>query len=838
MDLNKKQTTLEKTEIERASIDVPNKEMMEVERSPTDQLCQTIYIEDLLQDPIPEERKERKEHTLPVVDIEKQSLERRRPGPKSFKGRTAESHSRESSAMDTETYEISSSDSDVPDYGRNRRRRAVIEEDSDVSPPEKVNIGNSGIQRTTGNRKRERMVSDVDSDNRRSRTTGDYVGRREAIQRYNEAKEESLQLDREKLIREYSSFELFKKAKVDIDKIKEKMEGNSLEELQEKVSENMTEVMRIARCSSNLKGTFQKSLKIAASTSMGIFDIMKERAKLSKEDSKSEEVRALKREIAKLKHKLEEGLESEKRKALQAKGEAEAYKSELQALKKAKERQEKKDKTPSPKEKDKERNNRGKSASDTTKKSPRRIPSDKIKERDKLMTSESEYMDVDEKTSRTKKVILDNPEKWPEAIKKKLTTDQLVRKERQGPKSRRSETDVDTHNLADMIRRIVAEELSKANRKSVITDIQTLKTPVRLEKGKSKDMDRKYTKVENKGTKANSKETSSKNTEKEKTRTTLEEEIDREEKEKELPWSRVVGRKEKHAASAGKKIGAKKTLSFTPTKTPKASRAEGDKDSRRVPKTAAIQISCRGEASYTEVMRTAREKVDIDAMGIHDLRPRKSRTEALLLEIPGAENSIKADKLAEKLQQALEGQRDVLVSRLEKMADIRMKDLEESTTKEDILLALTLHGNCSDKTIGWACKPPVIKGKSKKEPRASGRELSQDPTKNKENLGMEVEDNPQTQSRTEERKEREASVIRQLAKCSVKEGAKSEDTRIMEEMEVEEIRIESIPGNQTSQVATEWPELGQEWTMTTQDAPRKEGNGEGGLQHKEQNDDQ
>ncbi|KYN21933.1 hypothetical protein ALC57_05671 [Trachymyrmex cornetzi] len=212
-------------------------------------------------------------------------------------------------------------------------------------------------------------------------------------------------------------------------------------------------------------------------------------------------------------------------------------------------------------------------------------------------------------------------------------------------------------------------------------------------------MDRKYTKVENKGTKANSKETSSKNTEKEKTRTTLEEEIDREEKEKELPWSRVVGRKEKHAASAGKKIGAKKTLSFTPTKTPKASRAEGDKDSRRVPKTAAIQISCRGEASYTEVMRTAREKVDIDAMGIHDLRPRKSRTEALLLEIPGAENSIKADKLAEKLQQALEGQRDVLVSRLEKMADIRMKDLEESTTKEDILLALTLHGNCSDKVL-------------------------------------------------------------------------------------------------------------------------------------------
>ncbi|XP_018360477.1 PREDICTED: protein PXR1-like [Trachymyrmex cornetzi] len=435
MEPNKKQTAFDKMEIEKESTDVPNKEVMEMERSPTDQLCQTIYIEDLLQDPNMEERKERKEHSLPVVHIEKQTLEQRmeeargslsqpstssffkRPGPKSFKGRTAESYSRDSSAMDTETYEISSSDSDVADYSRNRGRRVAIEEDSDVSPPEKVNIGNSGLQRTTGNRKRERMASDLDSDHRRSRTTGDYVGRREAIRKYNEAKEEQLQIDREILIREYSCMDLFKKAKMDIDKIKDNMKGNSMEELGEKISGNMKEIMRIARCSSNLKGTFQKSLKLAAATSMGIFEIMRERSKLSKEDAKSEEVKSLKRVIAKLKSKLEDGIESEKKKALQAKGEAEAYKSELQALKK---KYEKKDKTPSPKEKEREKSSRGKSTSDSTKKSPRRTPSDQIKARDKLMTSESEHMDVDEKSPRPKKITLDNPDNWPEVIRPTL----------------------------------------------------------------------------------------------------------------------------------------------------------------------------------------------------------------------------------------------------------------------------------------------------------------------------------------------------------------------------------------------------------------------------------
>ncbi|KYN29063.1 hypothetical protein ALC57_01511, partial [Trachymyrmex cornetzi] len=115
--------------------------------------------------------------------------------------------------------------------------------------------------------------------------------------------------------------------------------------------------------------------------------------------------------------------------------------------------------------------------------------------------------------------------------------------------------------------------------------------------------------------------------------------------------------------------------------------------------TAAVQISCRGEATYAEVMRIAKAKVDIDSLEIPEIRPRKARTGALLLEIPGKEGASKADVLAGKLKEALGNEKDVLITRPEKMADIRLRDLEESTKKEDILEALAKKGECSKDII-------------------------------------------------------------------------------------------------------------------------------------------
>ncbi|KYN12748.1 hypothetical protein ALC57_15073 [Trachymyrmex cornetzi] len=120
---------------------------------------------------------------------------------------------------------------------------------------------------------------------------------------------------------------------------------------------------------------------------------------------------------------------------------------------------------------------------------------------------------------------------------------------------------------------------------------------------------------------------------------------------------------------------------------------------RRVPRTAAVQISCRGDMSYADAMRLAKTRIDINTSNITEIRPRKAKTGALLLEIPGTEGTSKANKLADKLKEVLKDQQNVLISRPEKMADIRIKALEESMTREDILMVLTSIVECTSESI-------------------------------------------------------------------------------------------------------------------------------------------
>jgi len=73
-------------------------------------------------------------------------------------------------------------------------------------------------------------------------------------------------------------------------------------------------------------------------------------------------------------------------------------------------------------------------------------------------------------------------------------------------------------------------------------------------------------------------------------------------------------------------------------------------------------------------MRLARARIDLKEIGIREMRPRRARTGALLLEIPGAEGVRLADTLADKLRHALA---DNMVTRPQKTAEIRIRDLED-----------------------------------------------------------------------------------------------------------------------------------------------------------------
>ncbi|KYN22494.1 hypothetical protein ALC57_05105 [Trachymyrmex cornetzi] len=253
-----------------------------------------------------------------------------------------------------------------------------------------------------------------------------------------------------------------------------------------------------------------------------------------------------------------------------------------------------------------------------------------------------------------------------------------------------------------MIRKIVAKELSKHNRKPTITDIQIPKTPIVLEKIKAKSTDKSAHKKETNHSKA--KDITTEVTEKDKKgKPTFKEGIESEERNSEPLWTKILGRERKAQSTPGKPTGTSynKTQSklSTPAKSPKKIRMEENRTKRRTPKTAAVQISCRGKTSYAEVMRIAKSKIDIDSLEISEMRPRKARTGALLLEIPGTEGAKKADKLAEKLKEALGNEQNVLISHPEKTADIRFKDIEDSTTKDDIIAAISKKGGCPKEAI-------------------------------------------------------------------------------------------------------------------------------------------
>ncbi|KYN14497.1 hypothetical protein ALC57_13303 [Trachymyrmex cornetzi] len=158
----------------------------------------------------------------------------------------------------------------------------------------------------------------------------------------------------------------------------------------------------------------------------------------------------------------------------------------------------------------------------------------------------------------------------------------------------------------------------------------------------------------------------------------------------ELPWSKVVGRKAKREPGLASGSNSRKKITLVSTSnTPKKIG-----DNRRIPKTAAVQINCRGEESYADTMRTAKSNVDIDILGIQEIRPRRTRTGALLLEIPGVDAVKKANMLADRLKEVLKEKENVLISRPEIMAEIRIRDLEESVTKEDVSQVISNIGKC------------------------------------------------------------------------------------------------------------------------------------------------
>jgi len=111
-----------------------------------------------------------------------------------------------------------------------------------------------------------------------------------------------------------------------------------------------------------------------------------------------------------------------------------------------------------------------------------------------------------------------------------------------------------------------------------------------------------------------------------------------------------------------------------------------------------VQITCP-EGEKAETMRLARARISLNEIGIREMRPRRARTGALLLEIPGADGPQLADALADQLRSVLADKQGVTVIRPQKTAEIRVRDLEDSISADEIAAVLTERGGCHPEEV-------------------------------------------------------------------------------------------------------------------------------------------
>lgn len=134
-----------------------------------------------------------------------------------------------------------------------------------------------------------------------------------------------------------------------------------------------------------------------------------------------------------------------------------------------------------------------------------------------------------------------------------------------------------------------------------------------------------------------------------------------------------------------------------------------ERSRKRIPRSAAVGIKLlKADFSFADIIRKARAEVSLTEFGIADTRIRRTANGNLLIEVFGPESSGKADKLADRLRSVLEG--DALVTRPVIRADLRLTDLDESVSPQEIIEAVTREGECSASDIRLGPIVPLRSG--------------------------------------------------------------------------------------------------------------------------------
>jgi len=173
-------------------------------------------------------------------------------------------------------------------------------------------------------------------------------------------------------------------------------------------------------------------------------------------------------------------------------------------------------------------------------------------------------------------------------------------------------------------------------------------------------------------------------------------------------WTEVINKKKTRKRQVRIDVGRTNdeelrgagTSSNRPIREPPPSAPPGG-NRRRAPRNAAVAIKANPDGmTYAEIIKQAREKVDLKDLGIVNPRMRRAANGGVLIEIAGPEGASKADALAARLREAIGG--SAAVSRPMVKADLRITGFDESVIKDEVITVVTEHGGClaSDIRVG------------------------------------------------------------------------------------------------------------------------------------------
>lgn len=628
----------------------------------------------------------------------------RKPGPASIKGkRRSNSGSRASSPG-----------------GRSPSSRSRKTGEEEVFT---VSSGDDGDGEKTDvdNEDGESFTSEGGTKRKRGRppSTGDYVGLADAVQRYNAEKERELRLEQERELMALTSERLFEKAGLNVEEAIEDLKWNPTPDLANRVRGLQKKVLHVAKASKNLTGCFVKELKQAALFTTACVEVLRTRMDSDSASEAHREVEGIKRQLEEVKRERGEAIkrieELERRnRVLQEKKEASTSRGTRAGG--WKRIMASHDSSTSSEEGNKRKKQRRKSHS----KSPKEkgtIVSEAIEISERVETETAEFSNIMDTASPEKRIELPPREDWPPAIrppikgKIKVISDQdatgikihVEKKNRSQPMETGNEGAVAAIGLFENLVPLLNQWFE--NKLSAILPLTGMEKPKTTEPSRERTPKAPKAPGTDGSKKSKAQSTPGPSGIQSDDPATWSQVVSRRERarrrkqqaEQTPPVQEAAKRTEKRVVTNKAETNAATpalTMARKATGREQGGKSKAVKTPRmRPPRAAAVTLTCP-PGQYAEVLGKARKEIKLEELGVPALRPKRALTGALVLEIPGPDGAAKAKLLKDKLQAMVGEMEGVRVARPVKSVELRIKDLLEDTTEDEVRQAIVAAGEC------------------------------------------------------------------------------------------------------------------------------------------------